>query len=451
MPVRDIKVVKVPLSNKERLPDYQPNFPPFPKLYLELLENKSKIKQNLINKEEPMNVGGLKRSEGNNDRGDIKETFKDDKKYKDDQEIHDKNSVRENSDSISISSSSRGDDKGKQFDDSISESDMGGNGSDESDSESYESRRGKRRSVSSSDDLSERLDELLKDDSGSEIGEEFKGDKGDKVRDKRDNPRDKSDRSVSSLSSSDESIRRSARDRDRNERGNERSVRSQDRVPGKFTPYKMPPPTLAELEAKGQIHRDKTMRDINHITTDEHEEEEKKRELKFKFHILKQSYPSAEDIPDFNMYSDLGSMQKEYDETVKRLSLDSSVNSYKTYLLMGFALTEFVLGNYLGFDMAGFTSQQKSKMHEYDKLLIELGERSYKPQGSSYPVELRLFGLIILNAGMFIFGKMLVRKTGQDILSVHQQPTQQQPFKPKRKLKGPTINVDDIPDLDQVK
>ena len=50
-----IKIVKVPLKTKSK--DIYPNFPPMPILYLELLENKDKIKPDLRNKDYvPQNI-----------------------------------------------------------------------------------------------------------------------------------------------------------------------------------------------------------------------------------------------------------------------------------------------------------------------------------------------------------------------------------------------------------
>ena len=46
---KNIKIIKVP--NEEKFIDRPQVFPRMPRLYLELLENKAKIKQDLINKD----------------------------------------------------------------------------------------------------------------------------------------------------------------------------------------------------------------------------------------------------------------------------------------------------------------------------------------------------------------------------------------------------------------
>ena len=189
------------------------------------------------------------------------------------------------------------------------------------------------------------------------------------------------------------------------------------------------------------------------MTSSEHNDEDKKRELIFKFDLLKKSYPlAAGSIPEYTIHSNLQEMQKTYDMTVRKLSLDSSVESYKTYLIGGFMVVEFVFGNFLGFEMEGFTQQQIISMHSYEKILIEIGEKSYVPTGSKWPVELRLLSVIIMNAGFFIVGKMIMKKTGANLLNMvnsmnsnNNSTTNTQ--KQKRKMKGPDINLQDIPDL----
>ena len=165
----------------------------------------------------------------------------------------------------------------------------------------------------------------------------------------------------------------------------------------------------------------------------------------FKIDLLKKSYPNST-IPEFNIYSDYSSMKKTYDTTVRKLSLDSTVDNYKTYLIGAFMACEFVLGNFLKLDMQGFTQQQIVSMSSYEKLLIELGEKSYVPTGSSWPVEIRLLGLVIINAAFFVISKMIMAKTGANLLGMinNMNISNTAPVK-KKKMSGPKINLDDIP------
>jgi len=209
-----------------------------------------------------------------------------------------------------------------------------------------------------------------------------------------------------------------------------------------------PAPTLAELEAKGQYQRKMELRDLNQVATSDHDDEDKKRELILKFDLLKQSYPkSATIVPEYTIHSDLIEMRKTYDITLKKLSLDSSIEWYRKILIFGFGIMEYVLGNYLGLDMSGFTKQQVVSMDSYDRLLIELGEKSYVPGGSRYPVELRLVGLALFNACSFLFMKMMMRATGENISGLFSQKVAEQSTKPKRRMKGPNVDLNNLPDV----
>ena len=181
----------------------------------------------------------------------------------------------------------------------------------------------------------------------------------------------------------------------------------------------------------------------------EEETEDQKREIMFKFELLRKSYPTAT-IPEFSIHSDFATMQKAYESSVRRLSLDSTVENYKTYLIGGFMITEFIFGNFLGFDMQGFTQQQIVSMNSYEKLLIELGEKSYVPTGSRWPVELRLVFLIIMNAAFFIVSKMIMKKTGANLMgminSMNSSSSSGGVPKRKRRMRGPNIDLEDIPD-----
>jgi hypothetical protein len=203
-------------------------------------------------------------------------------------------------------------------------------------------------------------------------------------------------------------------------------------------------PSLAELEEKGGYVPRAEMSDLNQPNRLE-QDEDAKRELLFKFSLLKKSYPAAE-VPEYTIHTDLYTMEKSYSDCVRRLSLDSSVESYKTYLVYGFMGVEFILGNFLGFDMQGFTQQQIISMHSYEKLLIELGEKSYVPSGSSWPVELRLLFMIIMNAGFFVVSKMMMKKTGANLMGMINSMNKPVATARKRKMKGPSVDLGEIPE-----
>ena len=206
------------------------------------------------------------------------------------------------------------------------------------------------------------------------------------------------------------------------------------------------PPSLAQLEKGGEYTGKKYLPDAKKVALSEEEEDDLKRELLFKFDLLRKSYKNSDNIPEFTIHSDYKNMTKAYETTVKRLSVDSNVESYKNYLTGGFMLFEFILGTVLKFDMKGFTQQQIINMSSYEKLLIELGEKTYVPEDSRWPVELRLLFLVVINSAMFIGGKMIMKKTGSNLMGMMNK--MKGPPVKRTKMKGPTVDLDDIPDFD---
>lgn len=183
----------------------------------------------------------------------------------------------------------------------------------------------------------------------------------------------------------------------------------------------------------------------------EDREAQKKADLLFKFMVLRRQYPNVE-IPEFSDHSDLGTMKKVYENVIRRVSLDSSVESYKKYLIGGFMVMEWVSVNWMGIDISGFTQQQMQAQNSYDRLLLELGEKNYTPLGSRFPVEVRLIFLVMFNAGLFYVQKSVFSGGGMNILSMLSGGGQTAPNNnqqraappPKRKMRGPTISPEDI-------
>lgn len=414
-----IQVVKIPLKG---YPTTKPQtFPRLPRLYLELIENKAKIRQDLINKEHvppsstPQDINIETKSSSTPTRNKSKFENRLNALLSDDSDTDtdtdtDSSSAHSQSSASSRSSISELSIEEKPLMSKKHWSSFTPKDTDYKDKHDMEDNQSK-----STDNLSVRLKDLLKDDEGSVIDY--------KSHDKYSRHRDKYGHTVESPN------------------------------PGFQDPSKVAAPTLAELEARGGYVPRKELRDISQQPAyNEQQEEDAKRELLFKFDLLRKSYP-ASSIPEYTIHTDLSTMEKSYSDCVRRLSLDSSVESYKTYLTYGFMGCEFIFGNFLGFDMQGFTQQQIISMHSYEKLLIELGEKSYVPTGSKWPVELRLLFMIIMNAAFFIVSKMMMRKTGANLMnmingmngkssanSVPQNPGQQ-----KRKMRGPNIDLNDLP------
>ena len=420
---KEIRVIKVPLRDP---PLNRPQiFPRMPRLYLELIENKTKIHQDLINKE-------YVPTSNNQTVPNIDSNFN---KYDDSSQTRTKNNHDTTNNRLDMLLS-------------------------DDDDSTLSSKKSSNLSISSSiTDLS--------------IEEKYTGKKHN------NNDYDKysdSDKNSDIDKMSDESENLSLRlkdllndDSDKNSKEYRRNITPDDKYSrhrdynGHSVPAPQSPinyqnqqvntaPTLAELEKQGGYIPKTELRDINQVNHNEQQEEDAKRELLFKFDLLRKSYP-ASTIPEYTIHTEYQTMEKAYNDTVRRLSLDSSVESYKTYLVYGFMGCEFIFGNFLGFDMQGFTQQQIISMSSYEKLLIEIGEKSYVPEGSKWPVELRLLFMIIMNAAFFVVSKMMMKKTGANLMGMINNmnsssttataPSGQQ----KRRMRGPNIDLDDIPDV----
>nr|QBK85384.1 MAG: uncharacterized protein LCIVAC01_01930 [Iridovirus LCIVAC01] len=411
---KSIKVIKIP--NDKAINPRPKAFPRMPRLYLELLENKAKIKQDLINKEYVPQRGRSSSPDYNEPRRSQELTRHNHpirEKYSADRIIE--NEEKE----INNTPENKNDKPPLEFIDDKE------NFSDQEMSESGSSSGNSSIASAGSDDdaLSIRLKELLNEtDSESDINQSIKRNE----------------------------LRESPRYRGTPSPVQQNPPRIYQPSPRQENIYqdrrKEPPPTLAELAAKGNYIHKKAYRDLEQPVYNEQEEEDLKREILFKFDLLRKSYKSAI-IPEFTIHSDLHSMKKSYDATIRRLSLDSTVDNYKTYLIGGFMLVEYVLGSWLGFDMQGFTQQQIVSMSSYERLLIELGEKSYVPGGSKWPVEIRLIFLIIINAAFFIVSKMILKKTGSNVLGMINSMNTAPVPKKKRKMRGPAIDLEDLPDI----
>lgn len=383
---KHIKIVKVFLSKNETPQDIPQHFDRFPRMYLELLENKAKIKNDLVNveytydntvsllDEKTPEVENYKKPPAPSDSNENKQ---------------DKYAKTNEATSENVSAEKEPEEENKTHD-------------------KYKQTQPLEEEKEEPDDsnnLSSRLKQLLKDDSAEVVS-----------KDANKTPPPFSYKPT---------------------------TQQQHHTKEEFKE----PPSLAELQANGLYKGTHTkhnaqLKDLNGGNYNEQEIDNKKREILFKFDLLKKSYPFS-NIQDFSIHSDLQSMEVAYNDCVRRLSLDSSVEEYKKFLIGGFMVVEYVFGNFLGLEMQGFTQQQIISMNSYEKLLIELGEKSYVPKGSNWSVEVRLVFMIIVNAAVFLVSKIIMKKTGANLMgmmnNMNNPAAGNSSAEKKKKMKGPDL------------
>jgi len=195
------------------------------------------------------------------------------------------------------------------------------------------------------------------------------------------------------------------------------------------------------------------------VMTPEQRERYQKEVYIWKWTLLKRSYPARKDLPEFNEHSDFHIMKTSYERTLRDLQLDDNIESYRTYLVFGWIGMEYACTQWMGIDLSGFTVSQTKMMYKYEKLLIELGERPYSKWGTSLQVEVRILGLILIQAGIFYLAKILSNKFGSTVADLFKGITGQPPVPsggsegtpkpPKRRMRGPRTKAEDIRNINR--
>ncbi|GAH45396.1 unnamed protein product, partial [marine sediment metagenome] len=139
-----------------------------------------------------------------------------------------------------------------------------------------------------------------------------------------------------------------------------------------------------------------------------------------KFGILRNAYPEF-NIPFFDTTVGLEIKHQHYERYVHQIHIDNSVGTYQVYLLILFACVELFCVKILGLNLGGYTLNQLTLTSKYDKLLVELGEKSYGSMGSSWPVEARIIFMSLFNALIFLVIRLFASYLGPGIGDVLQQ------------------------------
>ena len=324
-------------------PSFRPKrFPRMPNMYLELIENKLKIKPELVNQEYNPNLSQKRDNE----------RIKEDYKEKEDDQERNRKREREKED-------------------------------DQDDREREREREHEKEHEKEREH--EKEHEYEKED-----------DRDERDREKEDDRyREKSEVEEKSVKDEEDGLSLRLKELLKDDKSNNNNNDDDEKI------YMAP--KLSEISG-GSFLPKKVINDVSQHVNDD---EDLKRELLFKFDLLRKSYKGS-NIPEFTIHSDYHTMQRTYDSTIRQVNVDNNIETYKSYLITGFYITEFVLGYWLKFDMQDFTKQQIVNMNKYEHLLIELGEKNYVPEGSKWPVEIRLLFTILINAAIFIVTKMVM-------------------------------------------
>jgi len=487
---KKLHVIKVPLDYTPTI--HPPNFPSMPRLYMELLENKKKVKPELRNKEyipnvnttqysgQKLSIPSLREAETKittpiilpEDKEEIRTKAKKDKKGGEPLRIVDLSSLTEDeltkigSEKVKEKfSSSREKYNTPSPSLSMKQSPKYSSSSTIQDNDDFsfqESRysRTEERSKNKYEDEyppEPRNDDRQRNRQDKYAEEEKRDNKYQEEYDQKyDDREDRRDKSSSKTETSDGGLEDLLRGKDIP------SLKEQKQSQSPTTsPPQMPAmaPSIAEINA-GKVQRDGNgVRNMEYITKDEEYEASKKRDLLFKFRILRKKYKDAS-VPEFNEYSDLKTMQREYDNIVRQLSLDSTVENYKKYLHVAFILLEFIMVSLVKFqDFKGYATQQLLAMNQYESILYEIGEKSVLDLSKRWSPELRLLGIVLFNAFIFVGTKMLFKATGENLSAIFNQPAQGQSHShhssdfshssrqqtgTRARMKPPTVDLNDL-------
>ena len=195
------------------------------------------------------------------------------------------------------------------------------------------------------------------------------------------------------------------------------------------------PPSLAEIESgmkgDGRLHVSQ------YSSLGNTEELARKKILMRKLDIFRKNNST---IPTYTDLTDLSTLEQDNMIYERQSQIETSIDSYKKYLIVAFTGIEWFIGYMIGLDARGLADAQMKNMKPYNDLLVELSEKTYVSPDKRFPVEVRLLVAIMLNTIFFLFTKMITDNMSK-VIGGFMQPQQHT----TTKMKGP--NSDDLADI----
>jgi len=190
-------------------------------------------------------------------------------------------------------------------------------------------------------------------------------------------------------------------------------------------------PTLQDLQQQKKVVIDKEYK----YADDDEETQKERNAMYFKCEVLRRMHPNMP-VPEFTPYSDTKIMKQKIEMFTEKIALNTTVDNWKRYLIIGVMICEVVLGK-LNFDMEGFAQQQITQISTYDQLLVEIAEKNQKKIQSKWGPETRLCLMLSLNTVLFVVSKTLSKNSGFNLLGTINSMTSGLSFPQNNSMKEP--------------
>lgn len=173
--------------------------------------------------------------------------------------------------------------------------------------------------------------------------------------------------------------------------------------------FLIPPETISEHPRgthKSEIndiieeYEDEDMNVNEEIVDKEALNQEERSDILWSLKKLKR-YQNIKSFPHYDEFTPLNDLKRILKEIKREAILDENVNQTRQYMMMGWFGLEKICTEYLSIDLSGFTAYETQNMNEYEKVLVELGERSYLNWSEGFPPEFKLLYLMVSHAALF--------------------------------------------------
>jgi hypothetical protein len=133
---------------------------------------------------------------------------------------------------------------------------------------------------------------------------------------------------------------------------------------------------------------------------DERQVLEERSDLLWSLKKLKR-YHDNKNFPHYDNFTSTSELKRILKEVKREAILDENVNQTRQYITMIWFALEKVCTEYLSIDLSGFTAYETQHMNDYQKVLVEIGERSYLNWSDGFAPELKLVYLMLTHAALF--------------------------------------------------